>query len=681
MSNSNRPNLFRRALSKISQLKPRQSSFRRILLSRILLLSVPVLLAGEVVTYRKARTGLLETARQNLSESAGRKAERIEASIESLQTNLSIASKIPDWRSGASKAQVKLLNQLIEGIPGRFKCAQLTDLKTDQPISTTCPDRPLVAPTESTWPLQQSLSNPKPAVVNVMWLSPEVSPAASPVVDSANSQDSTSLGSQLRLLLSVPIYDRQGQLYRDLRFQVTLDQPGNNLLRSLTGYGAIVNQDGTILSHPLTDRVGQNIQQQPNAVRLKKILKNPIGSQGFLHLPPFIDDRTQLIAGYAIIPSPFRSGDKIGVLAITTLDNALFGLKEIQVVLVTLTLGLILASFLATFYLARDLARPLEKLRDYALHAQDQNSDTPVPQGLKIREFNQLAEALDDMVRRLKAWADRLESAWKEAQAANQLKSEFLANTSHELRTPLNAIIGCVRSIMDDCCDDREEELEFLQLTDNAAIHLLNIINDILDLSRVEAGSLSVALKPMDLCKVLQDVVELQLVRANKKSLELKLPPFVSPIAVQADPDKLKQVLLNVISNAIKFTDRGSISIRLQVKPKENVTDDVSSEDADGLDGRVVVTVQDTGVGIDPAQQSKLFQPFVMVDGSTTRKVGGTGLGLAISRNLMELMGGSITLHSDGIGQGTIVTIVLPAIDAALLAPSQEVLVPGTIDA
>ena len=677
MSNLNRPNLFRRVLSKILQLKPRQSSFRRILLSRILLLSVPVLLAGEVMTYRKARTGLLETARQNLSESAGRKAESIEASIRALQTNLAIASETMALRSGSSAVQMNLLKQLIDGIPGRLKCAQLTNLQTDQPVVSTCPDRTLLLPEGVSWPLQQTLSDSKPAPVKVMWLPP----ATSAVAHSASSQTLTPLNSQLSLILSVPIYDRTGQPDRDLRLQVTLDQPGNNSLRSLTGYGAIVDHDGTILAHPLADRVGQNIQEQPNSLRLKKIVKNPIGSQGFLHLPPFIAGNTHLIAGYAIVPSPFQPGDKMSVLAITTLDNALFGLKEIQVVLFGLTLGLILASFLATFYLAQDLARPLEKLRDYALHAQNQDTDTPVPKRLKIREFNQLAEALDDMVRRLKAWADRLESAWKEAQTANQLKSEFLANTSHELRTPLNAIIGCVRSILDGCCDDREEELEFLQLTDNAAIHLLNIINDILDLSRVEAGSLSVILKPIDLRQVLQEVVELQLVRANKKGLKLNLPEISSPIAVQADSDKLRQVLLNVIGNAIKFTDRGNISIQVQVEALELAIDERSPQDADGQKKKVVVTVRDTGVGIDPAQQSKLFQPFVMVDGSTTRKVGGTGLGLAISRNLMELMDGTVTLHSDGIGQGTSVTIMLPAIDAALLTTSKEALVSGTTEA
>ncbi len=259
------------------------------------------------------------------------------------------------------------------------------------------------------------------------------------------------------------------------------------------------------------------------------------------------------------------------------------------------------------------------------------------------------------MVDRLTAWAEQVESAWKEAQAANQLKSEFLANTSHELRTPLNAIIGCIRLVKDGCCDDEEEEREFLQRADDAAIHLLKIINEILDLSKIEAGTLTVVNEPVDMRILLQEVIDLQMVHLDQKGLQLLWVPPTETMPVQADPAKLKQVVLNVVSNAIKFTDVGSISIKMEIPSGTN---------------KVVLTVRDTGCGVPPEQQQKLFRPFVMADGTRTRKHGGTGLGLAISRKLMELMGGTITLYSPGTGKGTTVEITMPAIAPSRLSGS-----------
>jgi len=665
-----------------------QFSFRRILLSRILLLSVPVLLAGEIVTYRKARTGLLETARQNLSESAIRKAERIENSIQALQANLLTASETTALQSGSPEEAQKLIDQLLNGIPGDSKCAQLRNVNTGKPIAGNCQNWLFTWPEEEDWlPHNNSPNLNKTVQVTLLpsqSLPAKVSNNKSQSLPAETSDKDSSVpheGSQLRLLFRTPVYDPANQLRGDLRLQVSLDQPGNNELRSLAGNVIIINSDGKILAHPLADRVGQNIQTQPNAKRLQIIVKKAVNiakkaaddesvdTSGVLHLPPFIKNRSELLAGYTAIPSPLQSDRHWVILAVTPLDNALFGLQEIQVILFVLTLGLIGASLLATYYLARDLALPLERLRDYALDVQHKDISKTIPHNFKIREFNQLAKALDEMVKRLKAWAERLETAWKEAQAANQLKSEFLANTSHELRTPLNAIIGCVRTVLDDCCDDREEEREFLRLADNAAIHLLNIINDILDLSRIEAGTFSVVTEPIDLRTVLQEVMDLQLVRAQQKNLILDAPTLQSdPITVQADPAKLKQVLLNVVGNAIKFTEKGSVSIAVESEFSTIQSNDLSIQGNENQGNCVVVTVKDTGVGIEPEQQQKLFRPFVMVDGSTTRKVGGTGLGLAISRNLMELMGGSITLYSAGIGQGTMVKIKLPAIDMAFLS-------------
>jgi signal transduction histidine kinase len=313
-------------------------------------------------------------------------------------------------------------------------------------------------------------------------------------------------------------------------------------------------------------------------------------------------------------------------------------------------------------YLSRYLARPVEELRDYALNLNSHHSAESVPHNFQIREFNQLAQALDQMVERLKAWAEELEIAWKEAKTANNVKSKFVATTSHELRNPLHTIINCIRLVRDGMCDDREEEMEYLLHADEAAIHLLGIINDLLDLSKIEEGKLSVVTEPINLRKLLQEVINLQSVNVQKKGLQLKINLGQEVIAIKADAAKLKQVLINVIGNATKFTEAGSIAIATEIENNFRQS-------------QVIITVTDTGVGIDPAQQHKLFRPFVMADSANTRKFEGTGLGLAISRNLIELMGGTITLESAGINQGTTIAIALPLIDASLLSTSahQEV--------
>jgi signal transduction histidine kinase len=661
-----------------------QSSFRRILLSRILLLSVPVLLVGEYVTYRKARSTLLETARQNLTESAVRKAETIEQWAKSLKSNLIGASESSILQSVQPKDYQKFIAQLGQRLPTQVGCLQLTNLQTNQVVASTCGPLPIQSqsPPANFWPSQQQqqvLLDDKSVYISLSWPNMQqgkrndknpVSPAAK--FSAASKEGQEGKESQVSLVLSAPVYIRRGnsrQLSYSLSLQSSLPVQTSAPKGSLAGYTVAIDQDGTILAHPNIDRVGRNIDQEADADRLKSLLKRATaGGQAFLHLFSFEKNGVELLAGYAAIPSPLtqKENSKWIILAVSRLDYALSGLEEIQQVLFTLIVGLVAASVIATLYLSRDLARPLEKLRDYALKV-DTEAPGVVPQNLKIREFNQLADALNSMVERLKSWAKELEVATKEAQVANQLKDEFLRNISHELRTPLNGIIGFIQIVRDGYCDDRDEEMEFLQRAHDSAMQLLNIINDILDIAKIESGSFSLMFEVIDITEVLEDAIDLQAVPIKEKGLNLSLPSVSAPITVYADPEKLKQVFLNVLSNAVKFTDSGSISISMNLESKKNKIPDVVNGNLSetttslGADSEwVVVTVKDTGIGIDPEQQQKLFQPFVMADGSTTRKFGGNGLGLAISRKIMESMKGSIVLHSEGINQGATVVISLP---------------------
>ncbi len=633
--------------------KHRQSSFRRILLTRILLLFVPVLFIGEIVALNKARSSLLKTARHNLTESAVIKGEKIVDAIATLKTTLLIISKTKIIQSPSLTETEEFLTHIAQQLPTKIECIQLKNLQTDTIVASTCDDKPIG---------EQSSFLPSQGVEITAILPPKVGTSGS---RDAKNQLQVLLSApdaknQLQVLLSAPVYDNGGQLLYSLSLQAALYQQTENQPGSLTGSLVVIAEDGTILAHRLPERIGSNIQDYPSAAQLQKIINNAsIGQKDSTDLS--FQQGQELVAGYTAITDPIQqhSQQKWIVLAVTSVDNALFGLEEIKLILIVLTVGLIGASLLASLYLAPYLADPVEELRDYALNIDNHRTAKPVPHNFKIREFNQLAQALDQMVERLTAWAEELEIAWKEAKTANQIKSQFLATTSHELRNPLNIIINCVRLVHDGLCDNREEEIEFLKRADETAIHLLGIINDLLDISKIEAGKLSVVAEPLDLRKLLLEVINLQSVNVQQRGLQLKTDLGSEAIPVKADATKLKQILINVIGNATKFTEQGSITIACEIQHSYDQS-------------QVLIHVTDTGMGIDPAQQHKLFRPFVMVDGASTRKIEGTGLGLAISRNLIELMKGSITLKSTGLYQGTTVTISLPLIDIALLSPPAE---------
>ena len=671
-----------------------QSSFRRILLTRLLLLSVPVLLMGVYLTYRKARSTLLKTAGQNLTESAARKGESIQEIIAALQSNLISASENVVFKSHSPAGHQKFVEELAQQLPPQIQCVQLSNLQTKAVVASTCGTQFIEPNSETLWFQERGSTPITRSQVDVRVLLPQDQPPSETGnINQLNAEN------QLKLVFSAPVYNAADQLQYALSIQSALLQPKETPPGSLTGYPVVISQSGTILAHPSPDRVGRNIEQEIEAEPLQRVLRRAIaGQQAFEHLFYFEQNNVELLAGYTSITSPVtgEANQKWIILAVTHLDSALAGLKDIQQVLFILTCCLIAASLLATYYIAHDLAMPLEKLTDYALNDSQLHSTDKIPRNFNIREFNQLSEALEGMISRLRHWAEELETAWKEAQTANQLKNEFLANTSHELRTPLNGIIGCLRLVRDGFCDDKEEELDFLQRADDAAIHLLGIINDVLDIAKIEAGKLSVEMESIDLRKLLNEVINLQAVPIQEKSLQFNTTDLHDIIPVRADPAKLKQVLLNVVSNAVKFTDAGSITISTRIEPiaeqpmmsstgnlspssrslynlsakKAKATNTDQGNDyanSQLSSSQVFVTVKDTGIGIDPTQQHKLFRPFVMVDGSTTRKCGGTGLGLAISRNLIELMGGSITLSSEGDGQGTTVEISLLTIEPSLL--------------
>jgi CheY-like chemotaxis protein len=241
-----------------------------------------------------------------------------------------------------------------------------------------------------------------------------------------------------------------------------------------------------------------------------------------------------------------------------------------------------------------------------------------------------------------------LSVAKEAAEQANRTKSAFLANMSHELRTPLNAIIGYSEMLQEEAGDAGQADfIPDLKKIHSAGKHLLALINDILDLSKIESGKMELYLERFDVGALVNDVTSTihPLVERNGNTLELRLPPDLDHM--HADVTRMRQVLFNLLSNASKFTEHGTITL-----------DVLEEKDARGM-GWISFSVRDTGIGLTPDQLGKLFQAFTQADASTSRKYGGTGLGLVISRRFCQMMGGDITVESE-YGKGSSFTVRLP---------------------
>jgi len=253
-----------------------------------------------------------------------------------------------------------------------------------------------------------------------------------------------------------------------------------------------------------------------------------------------------------------------------------------------------------------------------------------------------IALGVNVLVEEIEIQSDAVQRGRDEAQAANRAKSAFLANMSHELRTPLNAIIGYSELIQDDVLGYENDELNGdISKILRAARHLLQLISDILDLSKVEAGRLELLLEELSLVHLVQDVSEVvrPLIEGRRNTFTIHCPQDTTLVG---DGVKLRQVLLNLLSNAAKFTEDGDISLTAEV-----------------IDGELLLSVADTGAGIPPDRLDAIFDPFVQAEATTSKAYGGTGLGLAISQRFCRIMGGDITVASV-VGKGSTFRIAIP---------------------
>jgi signal transduction histidine kinase/CheY-like chemotaxis protein len=396
---------------------------------------------------------------------------------------------------------------------------------------------------------------------------------------------------------------------------------------------AIYTRDGRVLAKYLRDNQSESPPQQPGPEK-------------------YVFEKGHLMLFRPIL----RGEERIGSIYLqSTLHEMNVRLIRYAGIGGVIVLGASLIAFLFSSRLQRVISQPVLSLahtakvvseqKDYSLRAEKRTDDEI---GFLIDRFNEMLGKIEEHEKEIQEVNEQLVQSEQRARAATQAKSHFLANMSHELRTPLNAIIGYSEMLQEEAQDSGQESfIPDLKKINRSGRHLLDLINDVLDLSKIEAGKMELYLETFDIPNLLEDVsttVQL-LVQKNSNTLEVRCPANLG--AMRADMTKVRQSLFNLLSNASKFTKNGKITLE--------AAREISPTKADWI----VFRVSDTGIGMTPEQQGRVFEAFSQADAATGRDFGGTGLGLTITKTFCRMMGGDVALTSEP-GKGTTFIIRLP---------------------